>query len=305
MSPQPQQPPQYGPQPPRPEPGPAAPQGSAAPAAHPPRPPAPEPRPATAPARAWFGASGPRDTRPQGGPTREPREVGPPRPADAATVNPWGEPDAPNPDAEETDVFLILSADRRARKEKENRDKATEGSAEQEERSPSSGPVGPEAADASAPVGAAPAAPLVPNPPEAGSEAVEPDAPAAARAPEPPRGEDPVTAETGLPGGSPTAPDGDDAEGVGAWSVPAAPYASVENAPSDAGERPEGTPRMEGAPDQPRAPEGIESWLGAASHGHTPVPDGYEQRIAAVRPVPASPLRRAVFAATGGRLNLG
>ncbi|WP_223830468.1 hypothetical protein [Nocardiopsis quinghaiensis] len=55
---------------------------------------------------------------------------------------------------------------------------------------------------------------------------------------------------------------------------------------------------MSGAP-------GIESWIEAANDGHTPVPGGYEQRIAAVKRIPASPWRRAVFAATGGRLNLG
>jgi len=43
----------------------------------------------------------------------------------------------------------------------------------------------------------------------------------------------------------------------------------------------------------------------AASDGHVPVPGGFEQRIAAVRPVPATAWKRVVFGATRGRLNLG
>ncbi|MFJ9556082.1 hypothetical protein ACIRPH_19865 [Nocardiopsis sp. NPDC101807] len=73
------------------------------------------------PARAWFGtreaaeAPGPRSAADG---SRAPREVGPPRPADPPNVV-GEEPEGTDPDAEETDVFLILGADRRARKEKE------------------------------------------------------------------------------------------------------------------------------------------------------------------------------------------
>ncbi|WP_147453861.1 hypothetical protein [Nocardiopsis sp. Huas11] len=42
-----------------------------------------------------------------------------------------------------------------------------------------------------------------------------------------------------------------------------------------------------------------------AEPGHVPVSGGYEQRILALAPVPASRWGRALFAATGGRLNLG
>ncbi|MGW8528762.1 MULTISPECIES: hypothetical protein [Nocardiopsidaceae] len=73
------------------------------------------------PARAWFGTREPAEApapRPDAGGSRAPREVGPPRPADPPTA--VGEDsEGTDPDAEETDVFLILGADRRARKEKD------------------------------------------------------------------------------------------------------------------------------------------------------------------------------------------
>ncbi|MDE3723906.1 hypothetical protein PWG71_21150 [Nocardiopsis sp. N85] len=61
--------------------------------------------------------------------------VGPPRPADPAVVNVWGEEEPTNPDAEETDVFLVLGADRRARveKKKEEEEGEEEPRAEAEE----------------------------------------------------------------------------------------------------------------------------------------------------------------------------
>ncbi|WP_433698981.1 hypothetical protein [Nocardiopsis sp. CA-288880] len=73
------------------------------------------------PARAWFGTREPAEApapRPDAGGSRAPREVGPPRPADPPTVV-GEESEGTDPDAEETDVFLILGADRRARKEKD------------------------------------------------------------------------------------------------------------------------------------------------------------------------------------------
>ncbi|MEV2278238.1 hypothetical protein AB0I72_21900 [Nocardiopsis sp. NPDC049922] len=47
------------------------------------------------------------------------------------------------------------------------------------------------------------------------------------------------------------------------------------------------------------------SAAGFLDGAHTPTPGGYEARILAIKPVPAARLRRAVFAMTGGRVNLG
>ncbi|APC37987.1 hypothetical protein A9R04_26410 [Nocardiopsis dassonvillei] len=76
------------------------------------------------------------------------------------------------------------------------------------------------------------------------------------------------------------------------------PYAPAANPP------PTEVPAQDPPAQNPRA-LGIESWIDAVGDGRTPVQGGYEQRIAAVKSVPASPWRRAVFAVTGGRLNLG
>ncbi|MFE1469280.1 hypothetical protein [Nocardiopsis dassonvillei] len=76
------------------------------------------------------------------------------------------------------------------------------------------------------------------------------------------------------------------------------PYAPAANPP------PTEVPAQDPPAQDPRA-LGIESWIDAVGDGRTPVQGGYEQRIAAVKSVPASPWRRAVFAVTGGRLNLG
>ncbi|WP_047872284.1 hypothetical protein, partial [Nocardiopsis sp. RV163] len=76
-------------------------------------------------------------------------------------------------------------------------------------------------------------------------------------------------------------------------------YAPAANPP------PTQAPSARDTPARAPSAQGIESWIDALGDGRTPVRGGYEQRIAAVRSVPASPWRRAVFAVTGGRLNLG
>lgn len=246
-----QDPQQYGlrsiahPQPqPQPQQGPAsgAPShqsSAAAPPATPQSPPAP-------PGRAWFGTSstGAPSTGASHPPvtsdrTREPRRVGPPRSADPPTVSVPGAEDSPNPNTEETDVFLVLGTDRRARKEKE-----AEGGEEGRE-DPEGNPLPYRTPS------------TVPRPGDQGSGAETaggPDREAGTR--ETPVGQD---------GGQSPA------------------RHSSKTVPSP----------------------GSEAWTGAVGEGRTPVEGGYEQRIAAVRSVPASPWGRAVFAVTGGRLNPG
>lgn len=226
------------------------------------------------------------------------------------TVNPTGTEDSPDPDAEETDVFLVLGADRRARKEeKEEKRRSTEEDSPlprgasplpPEETAPEPGRAGTGAGGApprqpvedASPEGAAPAAPL----PEASAPtAPSPDA-APSAAPAPVEG-------ASAPSDPPETP-----------GIPEAPYASRRE-PSVL--RAEGELRTGGRPDvsapvaapgtgpQTSAATGIDPWIDAAGGGHVPVPGGYEQRIAAVRRIPLSPWRRAVFTVTGGRLNLG
>ncbi|WP_156365880.1 hypothetical protein [Nocardiopsis sp. NRRL B-16309] len=55
----------------------------------------------------------------------------------------------------------------------------------------------------------------------------------------------------------------------------------------------------------PPAPGGSARVERPAERVHVPVAGGYEERIVALAPVPASPWGRALFAVTGGRLNLG
>lgn len=172
-------------------------------------------------------------------------------------MNPWGKEDSPNPDAEETDVFLVMGADRRARKAKETEEK---GTATPPRKDSAQNP--PKSPDASPP------------------SAVEP---ASAQEAEP------VVAVTEEPPGVPDAP-----------VIPSTVAGRPEH-PEDPPETGEGLD----LPRSPVAPEGIEAWTGAGGDVHTPLPGGYEQRIAAVRRIPVSPWRRAVFVATGGRLNLG
>ncbi|WP_304452828.1 hypothetical protein [Nocardiopsis sp. YSL2] len=124
------------------------------------------------PAQAWFGTGS--DTA-----ARRPPAVRPPHPGTPTVVTVPGAGDSPNPDAEETDTFVVRAADRRA-------SAATRGEA-----------------------------------------------------------------------------------------VPSAPDAAAP---------------VDGSPAEPE---------------HVPVPGGYEQRIIALAPVPVSRWGRALFAATGGRLNLG
>ncbi|OLT28590.1 hypothetical protein BJF83_15040 [Nocardiopsis sp. CNR-923] len=66
----------------------------------------------------------------------------------------------------------------------------------------------------------------------------------------------------------------------------------------------------EAAPPTARSVSGVlpvpePSATGFLDGAHTPTPGGYEARIAAIRPVPVAWTRRAVFAVTGGRVNLG
>ncbi|MFI6576696.1 hypothetical protein ACIBFB_12910 [Nocardiopsis sp. NPDC050513] len=182
------------------------------------------------PAKAWFGTASPSDV-PRPTPwtsnqhaaptTREPRQVGAPRPQ---VVGVPGVEDQPNPDAEETDVFLVRGSERRARTKRV--------------------PDAPEAA-ATAPPEPVPAPPVA-----AASTEAEPSPSSWARAP----GEEAPPAVASVSGDLPV------------------PEPSV-------------TGFLDGA--------------------HTPVPGGYEARIGAIKPVPVARLRRAVFAMTGGRVNLG
>ncbi|MFF1671265.1 hypothetical protein ACFVWN_16175 [Nocardiopsis flavescens] len=74
---------------------------------------------AAPPAAPWAPA--PERGRPEPpaaqGWTRAPRVVGQPRPADPNVINVWGQEEPTDPDAEETDVFLVMGSDRRARAE--------------------------------------------------------------------------------------------------------------------------------------------------------------------------------------------
>ncbi|WP_157982386.1 hypothetical protein [Nocardiopsis sp. FIRDI 009] len=165
--------------------------------------------------------------------------MGAPHPAVGAP----GTEDPPNPDAEETDVFVVLGSERRARKEKRREEGPEPGAS-----TPETGEEpGRDHSDA------VPSVPEVPSPAEA------------VRAPD--------TAVSGML----TAP-----EPVAA-PVTAAPPLPDEEAAG--------------------APEPADGGFLTASS--TAVPGGYEARITAVRPVPAARLRRAVFAVTGGRVNLG
>ncbi len=237
--------------------------------------PPPERRKGGTPARAWFGTPPPADTsrpREASGQSRGPRKVGPPRPADPPTVSPGGEEDAHDPDAEETDVFLVLSADRRARKEREEKEEGEGQEDPGDEDSPvhRNSPTPAPAAGEAAPSPAAPEGGPTPGP--RGSQGVTAAPQTGTKRPEQFRGT--------LGEGPPGPPDASVRSGL-TQPESAQPESAVSGAP------------------------GIESWIEAANDGHTPVPGGYEQRIAAVKRIPASPWRRAVFAATGGRLNLG
>ncbi|WDZ90745.1 hypothetical protein [Nocardiopsis sp. HUAS JQ3] len=184
-----------------------------------------------------------------------------------------------------------------------------------------SGPVAPaRPADAPPEAGTAVSGPA---PREAGSaEAAGPPSPGAGRGSAPPGAGEPGQAAPYFTYG------GRSPEPTGFPDIPAAPYAGAGQP-----EPGRGVPRTEGRLDPPtpyapaanaqstqapaQAPsaqppsaqspsaQGIESWIDAVGDVRTPVQGGYEQRIAAVRSVPASPWRRAVFAVTGGRLNLG
>ncbi|MFE6446395.1 hypothetical protein [Nocardiopsis dassonvillei] len=181
-------------------------------------------------------------------------------------------------------------------------------------------------ADPAQPTGAPPEAGTAvsgPAPGEAGSAAAaERSSPGAGKESAPPGAREP---EQGAPypayGDRPLEP-------TGFADIPAAPYAGVGQPEPDqgvphTGDRPDPptpyapTPYAPAAnhppteapaqdpPAQALPARGIESWIDAVGDGRTPVQGGYEQRIAAVKSVPASPWRRAVFAVTGGRLNLG
>jgi len=115
-----------------------------------------------------------------------------------------------------------------------------------------------------------------------------------------------------------------------AWSRPVEHPARAGEPEAGPGDLPPqaGHPVPEDVPpwSAPPEPAGIEPWIEAAgtagaagptvtevaamaavaaSDGHVPVQGGFEQRIAAVRPVPAASWKRVVFGATRGRLNLG
>lgn len=315
------------------------------------------PREELPPARAWFGtatSSSSEASRPPvpPGTTREPRRVGPPRPADPVSVNPGGEEDSPDPDAVETGFFLVMGADRRARKTREEgletpRAGENAGSAEPStasETSPGPDAPEPEAAEPGRAEGTDPS-PEGPEPVRPDTDTVRVQAPppvdpadssdtgggAASRsAPGPVASVPGAGRESAPPGaGEPeqAAPyftyGGRPPEPTGFPDIPAAPYAGAGQP-----EPGRGVLRTEGRLDPPtpydpaaNAPstqvpaqdlsartfsaQGIESWIDAVGDARTPVQGGYEQGIAAVRSVPASPWRRAVFAVTGGRLNLG
>ncbi|WP_435111456.1 hypothetical protein [Nocardiopsis synnemataformans] len=307
------------------------------------------------------------------------------------TVNPGGEEDSPDPDAEETDVFLVMGADRRARRTRDE-DQETPQSSEatdtsdtpesstaldalepsQEHGSPpyqgaslfapeteatepggreegtdaspkASAPVRPDTSVPDSGTGEAlpgdsgPAGPSQPigAPPEAGTavrgpapqetgpaEAAERSGPGAGQASASPGAQDPEQdapypaygdrplASTGFPdipaapyasGGQPE-PDRGVLRAEGRLDLPT-PYAPAPYAPTSVLPPSEAPAQDSSAQDPPV--RGIESWIDAVDDGRTPVQGGYEQRIAEVRSVPASSWRRAVFAVTGGRLNLG
>ncbi|MFC9086057.1 hypothetical protein [Nocardiopsis dassonvillei] len=171
-------------------------------------------------------------------------------------------------------------------------------------------------ADPARPAGAPPEAGTAvsgPAPREAGSAAAaERSSPGAGQESAPPGAREP---EQGAPyftyGGRSLEP-------TGFPDIPAAPYAGAGRPEPDqgvprTGDRPDPptpyapalNPPPTQAPAQTSSVRGIESWIDAVGDGRAPVQGGYEQRIAAVKSVPASPWRRAVFAVTGGRLNLG
>ncbi|MFW6640718.1 hypothetical protein ACOALZ_11845 [Nocardiopsis algeriensis] len=220
--------------------------------------------------------------------------VGAPRPADA------GAPDgaAADPDADETDVFLVLGADRRARMEaaRQGNRKETPDPGETQE----SGSEAPESAEETLLYRGsslfAPEEGTGPEPQETGAEAGRPPSAAAAGEGVP---DAPVEKPRPVPAQEFPAP------------VPPARPEPAEGRASAVVEAVEGRlplgpgPAEAGSPagfgDLPATSYAAEAWPGAVNA----VPGGYEQRIAAVRPVPASSWRRAVFAATGGRVNLG
>ncbi|WP_150251074.1 hypothetical protein [Nocardiopsis deserti] len=302
------------------------------------------------------------------------------------TVNPGGEEEPPDPDAEETDVFLVMGADRRARKTREE-DQETPQSSEAPDTSDA--PESPTALDALEP-SREHGSPLYPGAslPAPETEAAEPGG-QEEETDASPKDSDPVRPDTSvpdsgtgeaLPGDSgpagPSQPVGAPPEtgtavrgpapqetgpaeaagrsGPGAGQASASPgaqgpeqgvpypaygdrplastgFPDIPAAPYAGGGQPEpdrGVPRAEGRLDLPTpyaptsdlpgpeapaqgpsaqdpAVRGIESWIDAVDDRRTPVQGGYEQRIAEVRSVPASSWRRAVFAVTGGRLNLG
>ncbi|MCK9871617.1 hypothetical protein MRI28_18575 [Nocardiopsis dassonvillei] len=268
------------------------------------------------------------------------------------SVNPGGEEDSPDPDAVETGFFLVMGADRRARKTREEgletpRAGENAGSAEPStasETSPGPDAPEPEAAEPGRAEGTDPS-PEGPEPVRPDTDTVRVQAPppvdpadssdtgggAASRsAPGPVASVPGAGRESAPPGaGEPeqAAPyftyGGRPPEPTGFPDIPAAPYAGAGQP-----EPGRGVLRTEGRLDPPtpydpaaNAPstqvpaqdlsartfsaQGIESWIDAVGDARTPVQGGYEQGIAAVRSVPASPWRRAVFAVTGGRLNLG
>ncbi|MDT0326831.1 hypothetical protein [Nocardiopsis lambiniae] len=139
--------PQWGPEP---VPGP---QAAVAPPVTPPASPR-QPGPAqeqwwSGPGQSWQGPSGAQERPDTGGWTRAPRVVGPPRPADPAVINVWGEEETTDPDAEETDVFLVLGADRRARVEKKKEEEEGEEETRTEAEEPRTGPLAPDPASES------------------------------------------------------------------------------------------------------------------------------------------------------------
>jgi hypothetical protein len=293
------------------------------------------------------------------------------------TVNPGGEEEPPDPDAEETDVFLVLGADRRARKAREEEQETPETSkapgsprtpedpeppepadapeARRQQESPphrgespfapeteetaSGGPEEDEEDTVSSPEDSGPARPdtdtvLVQAPPSAEAEqagpaagiGAPPEAGTAVSGPAPRETAPEEAVERSGPGAGQAPAFPGSGTGAQEWDapypgygdrppvptgfpdIPAAPYAGAERPEAD-----RAVPRAEGRLDLPApyspAPEpsarGIESWIDAVDGGHTPVQGGYEQRIAAVKSVPSSPWRRAVFAVTGGRINPG
>ncbi len=99
---------------------------------------------------------------------------------------------------------------------------------------------------------------------------------------------------------------------AGPAAAPAAPE-TVPQPPEDAApvafsEPPAGPGAAPYLPDRtgtlaPEEPGGTEPGP-TAEELHTPAPGGLEERIVAVRPVPGTPWKRALFRATRGRVNL-